>query len=98
MIRSTMVNMRQIIVASVTAIAIGLLSTGAQAADVSIAPLSNAPPINATPAWQWAGYYYDGSYPPACPHGYYFACRYNHYSGDDGQCACWPYMPYWLFH
>ena len=88
-----MVNMRAIFVVSVIAIAIGLSGASAQAADVSLAAAPNA-----TPAWQWVGYYYDGSYPPACPHGYYFACRYNHYFGDQGQCACWPYMPYWLFH
>ena len=85
--------MRAIVIVLVTAVAIGLLAVSAQAADVNIAPAPNA-----TPTWQRTGYYYDGSYPPACPHGYYFACRYNHYFGDQGQCACWPFMPYWLFH
>jgi hypothetical protein len=84
--------MRAIVSASV--IVIALSAAHAQAADASIA---TAP--NATPAWQWAGYYNDDSYSRACPYGYYYSCRYDDpYYGERGHCACWPYLPYWLYH
>lgn len=40
--------------------------------------------------WRWDRWGYH--YRPACPIGYYYACR----SGPlgYGQCACWPYRPY----
>ncbi len=40
--------------------------------------------------WRWDRWGYH--YRPACPTGYYYACR----SGPlgYGQCACWPYRPY----
>jgi hypothetical protein len=40
--------------------------------------------------WRWgrSGY----NYRPACPTGYYYACRPGPLG--YGQCACWPYRPY----
>ena len=40
--------------------------------------------------WRWGRWGYN--YRPACPTGYYYACR----RGPLGyaQCACWPYRPY----
>jgi hypothetical protein len=40
--------------------------------------------------WRWgpSGY----NYRPACPTGYYYACRTGPLG--YGQCACWPYRPY----
>ena len=40
--------------------------------------------------WRWARSGYN--YRPACPTGYYYACRPGPLG--YGQCACWPYRPY----
>jgi hypothetical protein len=69
-------------------------------AQLHAAPAGMATQQNATPAWQWAqgGYSYAG-YASACPYGYYYACRYDDpYYGARGHCACWPFLPYWLYH
>ena len=85
--------MRAIVATSIIAMAMALSAARAQAADASIAVAPNA-----TPTWQWAGSYDGDSYSRACPYGYFYACRYDRYFGDRGTCACWPYLPYWLFH
>jgi len=41
-----------------------------------------------------AGYYYEG-YRPACPDGYYYACRYDPYRYGYPHCTCWPYWNWW---
>jgi hypothetical protein len=40
-----------------------------------------------------AGYYY--GWHPACPEGYYYACRYDPYRYGNPYCACWPYWNWW---
>lgn len=40
--------------------------------------------------WRWGRWGYN--YRPACPTGYYYACRPGPLG--YGQCACWPYRPY----
>lgn len=40
--------------------------------------------------WRWDRWGYH--YRPACPTGYYYACRTGPLG--YGQCACWPYRPY----
>jgi hypothetical protein len=40
--------------------------------------------------WRWGRWGYN--YRPACPTGYYYACRRGPLG--YGQCACWPYRPY----
>lgn len=40
--------------------------------------------------WRWDRWGYH--YRPACPTGYYYACRPGPLG--YGQCACWPYQPY----
>jgi hypothetical protein len=77
-----------------------LIAVGLSTAQLQAAPVGMATQQNATPLWQWAqgGYSYAG-YPPACPYGYYYACRYDDpYYGERGHCACWPFLPYWLYH
>ena len=40
--------------------------------------------------WRWGPWGY--VYRPACPTGYYYACRTGPLGYD--RCACWPYRPY----
>jgi hypothetical protein len=80
--------MRAILAAALTATMIGLYAPALSAAPAGFAAPQNATPLTHRTGGWWYGDDYYGGYRPACPWGYYYACRRGPYGYP--QCACWP--------